>query len=39
MPSLFKAQNVIFVVLLFLTVEEKKMQLSLVLLGMMIRPP
>ena len=39
MPSLFIAQNVIFVVSLFLTVVKKKMQLYLFLLGMMIHPP
>ena len=39
MPSLFMAQNVIFVVLLCLTVVEKKMQLYLFLLGMRIHPP
>ena len=39
MPSFFKTQNVNFEVLLYLTVVEKKMQLYLFLLGMMIRPP
>ena len=35
----YLTQNVYFVVLLYLTVVEKKMQLYLFLLGMMIRPP
>ena len=35
----FLSKNVIFVVLLCLTVVEKKMQLYLFLLGMMIHPP